>query len=178
MHLTLEINGPGEAVWNELNALRRQVANMVPEEGEHDIRAVFRNMRQFLYRRADSMRGDLAWQWRTTGINKPPMMAAFKDAFELKRLVLNSMPLLEEMKTVVVDGGRLAAETVKKDDRVMAAALAHEGYRRWRRRKLEGLGEIFEKAYMRSIGAEPGAIEKIAINYLKSQNIKLEDFVR
>ena len=64
------------------------------------------------------------------------------------------------------------------DDRVMAAALAHEGYRRWRRRKLEGLGETFEKAYMRSIGAEPGAIEKIAINYLKSQNIKLEDFAR
>jgi hypothetical protein len=106
------------------------------------------------------------------------MMAAFKDAFELKRLVLNSMPLLEEMQTIVIDGGHIAAEVGKKDDRVLAAALAHEGYRRWRQRKLEGMGETMQKAYDRATGAGPDVVQNIAINYLKSQNISIEDFKR
>ncbi|HEX8809792.1 MAG TPA: hypothetical protein VF760_12445, partial [Xanthobacteraceae bacterium] len=141
--------------------------------GDADIRKVFRNMRQFLYRRSDSMRGDLAWQWRTNNNNKPPMMAQFKDAFELHKYVLNSMPLLEEMQTCIIDGGNVAAEGGKKDDRVMAAALAHEGYRRHMQKKLTNLGETFEEAYKRSIGAEPDAATKIALNYLRSVNIKL-----
>jgi hypothetical protein len=182
VHLTLEINGPGEAVFNELNALRRMTAQMTDgarAEGQPDIRRVLVNMRHFMYRRVDALRGgDMVWQWRTTGMNKAPMMAAFKDAFELKRLVLNSMPLLEEMQTIVIDGGHIAAEVGKKDDRVLAAALAHEGYRRWRQRKLEGMGETMQKAYDRATGAGPDVVQNIAINYLKSQNISIEDFKR
>ena len=175
VELILEINGPGEAVFNELRALRRNTASMVPEKGEHDLRKVFANMRHFLYRRTDSLRGDMAWQWRTSGINKPPMMAQFKDAFELKRYLLNSMPLLDEMKTCIIDGGNVAAESGKKDDRVMAAALTHECYRRRMQQKLVNLGETLEHALKRATGDQPNAAEKMALNYLRSVNINLLD---
>lgn len=172
--LTLEINGPGEAVFNELRELRHKTAGAVPEKGEHDLRKVFANMRHFLYQRTDSMRGELAFQWRTNSNNKPPMMAHFKDAFELKHFVLNSMPLLEEMQTTIIDGGNVTAESGKKDDRVIAAALAHEGYRRKMKRRLEAIGETFQQAYERSTGQEPDAAKKMVLNYLRSQNIVVE----
>jgi hypothetical protein len=57
------------------------------------------------------------------------MMHSFKDALELHRFIVNSMYLLEEMKTIVIKDGNIQAEGSNKDDRVMAAALAHEAWR-------------------------------------------------
>jgi hypothetical protein len=175
--VNLEINGPGEAVFNEMNALKRETQHMVDHATDgkitYDLRYVLTMMRHFLYSRSDSMTMSLAYQWRTTGSNKPGILSALKDSFELKRNVINSMYLLEEMKTVKIDGGIIQAEEGKKDDRVMAAALAHEAWRKWVRPKLLALGLTFESAYRESIGQGPSQAERIAINYLKSQKIML-----
>lgn len=177
--VNLEMNGPGEAVFNEMNALRTQTRDMVSyaPDGKvaHDLRRVLNMMRHFLYARADSMTAQLAYQWRTSGSNKPPMLNSFKDAFELKRFVINSMMLIDEMKTIVVDGGHIAAEGTHKDDRVMAAALAHEAWRKWMQPKLRNMGLTFERAYMESIGAGPDQAQRMALNYLQSQKIVLNE---
>lgn len=171
--VNLEINGPGEAVFNEVNRLRRETSQMVDrtEARSYDLRYVLTMMRHFLYARSDSMTQALAYQWRTTGNNKPPMLSSFKDSFELMQYVLNSMPLLDEMKTIIIDGGSIEAEKGKKDDRVIAAALSHEAWRRWVRPKLERLGVTFAEAYREDKGEGRGQAEKMAINYLRSQNI-------
>jgi hypothetical protein len=175
----IEINGPGEAVMNEANALRTQTNNMINHASDgrdpNDIRYVLNNMRSFLYRRSDSMGGGLAYHWRTNGNNKPPMMHAFKDAFELHRFIINSMYLLEEMKTIVIKDGNIQAEGSNKDDRVMAAALAHEAWRRWVQPKLRNMGLTFERAYMETIGAGPDAAQRIGIDYLRSQKIMIDE---
>lgn len=177
--VNLEMNGPGEAVFNEMNALRTQTGDMVNHSADgkvtHDLRYVLNMMRHYLYKRPDSMTSGLAYQWRTSGTNKPPMMHSFKDAFELHRFIINSMYLLEEMKTIVIDGGAIAAEGSNKDDRVIAAALAHEAWRRWVQPKLRNMGLTFERAYMESIGAGPNQPQKMAINYLRSQNITVDE---
>jgi hypothetical protein len=177
--VNLEMNGPGEAVWNEMNRLRQETQFMVDHASDgkitHDLRYVLNNMRYYLYQRADSMTGTLAYQWRTSSINKPPMMHSFKDAFELHRLIINSMPLLEEMKTIVIHDGSIRAEGDNKDDRVIAAALAHEAWRKWVQPRLRNMGLTFERAYMEAIGAGPNQAQMIAINYLRSQNIMVDE---
>ncbi len=177
--VNLEMNGPGEAVFNEMNALRTQTNEMVSQnhqgKEQNDLRLVLNLMRHFLYKRADTMSGSLAYQWRTSGSNKPPMLNSFKDSFELRRFVLNSMPLIEEMKTIVVDGGHIAAEGNNKDDRVMGAALAHEAWRKWVQPRLRNMGLTFERAYMQSIGAGPDQAQRMAIDYLRTQKITLNE---
>jgi len=180
--VNLEMNGPGEAVFNEMNTLRTHTAEMVNHSPDgkvtHDLRQVLNMMRHYLYRRPDSLNGTLAYQWRTSGQNKPSMMHAFKDAFELRRYILNSMYLLEEMKTIVTDGTSIAAEGNSKDDRVIAAALAHGAWRKWLQPKLRNMGLTFERAYMESIGAGPNFAQKIAIDYLTSQKIIMDEGAR
>jgi hypothetical protein len=173
--VNLEMNGPGEAVFNEMNALRMHTNEMVTHSPDgkvtHDLRNVLTMMRHYLYKRPDSMTGGLAYQWRTSGVNKPPMMHAFKDAFELHRHIVNSMYLLEEMKTIVIDGGSIKAEGSNKDDRVIAAGLAHEAWRRWVQPKLRNMGLTFERSYMEAIGAGPNMAQKIAMDYLTKAKI-------
>jgi hypothetical protein len=176
--VNLEMNGPGEAVFNEINALRTQTHEMInhKQDGREadDLRYVLNNMRHYLYRRADSMGAGLAYQWRTNGTNKPPMMHSLKDAFELHRFIINSMALLDEMKTIVIKDGSILAEGSNKDDRVIAAALAHEAWRRWVQPRLRNMGLTFERAYMESIGAGPNQIQKIGIDYLRGQRILVD----
>lgn len=177
--VNLEMNGPGEAVFNEINVLRTHTHEMINHAPDgkvtHDLRQVLNMMRHYLYKRADSMGGSLAYQWRTSGTNKPPMMHSFKDAFELRRTILNSMALLEEMKTIVIHDGSIQAEGSCKDDRVIAGALAHEAWRRWVQPKLRNMGLTFERAYMESIGAGPNQAQKMAIDYLRGHKIALND---
>jgi hypothetical protein len=173
----IELNGPGEAVFNQLNDLRTQTAQMAASaSGDIDLRNVFTAMRSFLYKRADSIGCQgYAREWRMSGNNKPPLLSGFKDSFELNRHVLNSLPLLEEMRHIVIDGGSIGAMSGHKDDRVIAAALAHEAWRRWVQQKLRNMGLTFERAYMESIGAGPNQAQKMAINYLKTQNITVDE---
>jgi hypothetical protein len=158
-----------------MNQLRRDAQHMVDRSPdgkiEYDLRYVFTMMRHFLYSRPDSMQQTLAYQWRTTASNKFGMLSAFKDSFELGRYSTSSMYLIDEMKTIVVDGGSVGAEPGKKDDRVVAAALAHEAWRRWLRPRLEANGVTFATAQRELEGKGPSVAEKAAINYLRTAGI-------
>jgi hypothetical protein len=130
--VNLEVTGPGAAVFQELNHLRRALQLVGNKDATaKELRDCLGAMQYFLYKRADSMRGDLAYQWKTTHENKHTMFCGFRDSFQLNRVVVNSLPCLEEMKSMVYDEGSIYAEGNKKDDRVMAKALSHEAWKRW-----------------------------------------------
>jgi hypothetical protein len=99
------------------------------------------------------------------------MLSSFKDSFELGRFKTYSLYLIDEMKTIVIDGGAVGAEPGKKDDRVVAAALAHEAWRRWLQRKLQANGITYEAAQREAEGKGPGVAEKAAINYLRAAGV-------
>lgn len=173
--VNLEITGPGEAVFNEMNLLKRETARMVDRmpDGtiDYDLRLVLTMMRHFLYSRVDSLTQTLAYQWRTSGSNKFGMLAALKDSFELRRIEVRSMFLLQEMKTVVINGGAVEAESGKHDDRVMAQALAHEAWRKWVKPKLSAMGLTYGAWIDDKEGRGPNPAQKMAINYLARQGI-------
>jgi hypothetical protein len=174
--VNLEISGPGTTVFQALNDLREQVMQS-PPKGKEAIRNVLNAMRHFLYRRPDALAGELAYQWRMTFDNKLAMMTGFKDSFELQRHVINSMHLLEEMKSVVYESGQIQAEGRKKDDRVIAAALCHEAWVRWARSKLRGMGLTYLKAQTAELNPTPNQVQRMAINYLKEAKIVVNDDV-
>lgn len=122
--LNLEINGPGQAVINELKNLRRQAAAMGSAMGK-DLMDVYANMQNYIWRRNDTLGGmSNSIGWLTTAATKERMLTYMKDFFERGMMDIYDMDTIEEMKTIIRDGGSIEASGRNKDDRVIAAALA------------------------------------------------------
>ena len=126
--LNLEVNGPGQAVINEIQNLKRQAAAMGGGMGRN-LMDVLAHMRNYMWRRNDNMSGvSNSIHWMTTSQTKERMMAYMKDYFERGMMAVYSTELLEEMKTIIRDGGTIEASGRNKDDRVIASALACAAY--------------------------------------------------
>ena len=126
--LNLEVNGPGQAVINEIQNLKRQAAAMGGGMGRN-LMDVLAHMRNYMWRRNDNMSGvSNSIHWMTTSQTKERMMAYMKDYFERGMMAVYSTDLLEEMKTIIRDGGTIEASGRNKDDRVIATALASAAY--------------------------------------------------
>jgi hypothetical protein len=122
--LNLEINGPGQAVINEIRTLKRMAVSMNNKMGS-DLMDVLGNMSNYLWRRNDSLSGpSMSIGFVTTSSTKERMLAYMKDFFERGMMNIMSMELLEEMKTIVREDGFIGAPGRAKDDRVIASALA------------------------------------------------------
>jgi hypothetical protein len=122
--LNLEVNGPGQAVINELRNLKRQAATLTGQAG-HDLMNVLGSMSNYIWRRNDTLGGiSNSIGWITTSQTKERMLSYMKDYFERNMMAIYSTELIDEMKTIVRDGSSIEATGRNKDDRVMAAALA------------------------------------------------------
>ena len=122
--LNLEINGPGQAVINEIRTLKRMAVSMNNKMGS-DLMDVLGNMSNYLWRRNDSLSGpSMSIGFLTTSSTKERMLAYMKDFFERGMMNVMSMDLREEMKTIVREDGFIGAPGRAKDDRVIASALA------------------------------------------------------
>ena len=125
----IEINGPGQAVFDELEKVRRMASDIKPHDEDYHIRNILANMRHYFYRRMDSPGGGgLAYHWRSSQDLKTRMLNQYKNGIELHRAVPRSVPLLEEMQRVVNEGGNIGGEGRSKDDRVIGAALAYQAW--------------------------------------------------
>jgi len=126
--LNLEINGPGQAVINELRNLKRQAAAMGTALGK-DLMDVYGNMQNYIWRRNDTIGGlSNSIGWMTTAATKERMLTYMKDYFERGMLDIWDMDTIEEMKTTIRDGSSIEASGRNKDDRVIATALACAAY--------------------------------------------------
>jgi hypothetical protein len=121
--LNLEVNGPGQAVINEMRNLRRQAMSLPPSEARH-LNDVLGNMQHYLWRRNDSFGISNSIGWVTTHSSKERMLNYLKDYFERGMLRVYSEECIDEMKGIVRDAGTIAAAGRAKDDRVIASALA------------------------------------------------------
>jgi hypothetical protein len=126
--LNLEVNGPGQAVINELKNLKRQASAMTNAMGKQ-LMDVYGSMSNYIWRRNDTLGGmSNSIGWLTTSQTKERMLSYMKDYFERGMMAVYDMETLEEMKTMVRDGGSIEASGRNKDDRVIASALAAAAY--------------------------------------------------
>ena len=126
--LNLEVNGPGQAVINEIRNLKRMASAMGGPVG-YGLMDVLGSMQNYIWRRNDTLGGlSNSIGYLTTSSTKERMLNYMKDYFEREMMKVFSMDLLEEMKGIVRDNGFLGAPGRGKDDRVIAAALAAVAY--------------------------------------------------
>lgn len=168
--LNLEVNGPGQAVYNELANLRRYAANMAPQNIRHDLLNVLGSMSNYIWRRNDSLSGmSNSKGWVTTASSKERMLNYTKDFFERGMMNVYSTELIDEMKNVVREDGFLGATGRNKDDRVIAAALATAAFAEQLQPRLIAEGITREgEAKRNEYTPEQWAAERNVANYLKA----------
>jgi hypothetical protein len=121
----LEVNGPGGAVIQEIDNLRKMAGRSYIPGQAKTMRDVVGKMQQFLFVREDSLyRRPTGLHTLTTQRVKDVYMSGLKDVLERGVFVPHSKYLLDEMKTVIRDGGVIEASGDAHDDRVVSAALA------------------------------------------------------
>jgi hypothetical protein len=122
--LNLEVNGPGQAVINEIRNLKRMAVSLGGAMG-HGLMDVLGSMTNYIWRRNDTLGGlSNSIGYLTTTNSKERMLQYMKDYFERQMIKIRSMDTLEEMKGIVREGSFLGAPGRGKDDRVIATALA------------------------------------------------------
>lgn len=137
----LEVNGPGGAVLQEIDHLRRmswattQVNHTRP--GELGDAAKLRNflggMKEFLWKRTDQIGGTPSARGTKSNFQeKCEYMDCLQDYFHRGLIVPHSKELIDEMKGITrEEGSAPSASGRAKDDRVIGAALAA---RMWQKR--------------------------------------------
>ncbi len=126
-----ELNGPGEEVWRQYNAvpaLIRGAGYLRKAAEEKGIANIFQNARMYIHQRSDSMSMGNVYQWKTHSQNKVQVMEACRNYMHTGLLTVNSVETLEEMRTITRDGDTIGAENRNRDDRTFALAL---GIRAW-----------------------------------------------
>ena len=161
--VNLEINGPGGAVWQEMQNLKRLAAT----SGSQMARGLFdvvSKIQNYLYKRPDSFGAPSAYHWKTTFDTKMRMLNTYKDCFERGIQVVHSTELLNEMKNVVIEDGSIGAPGRGKDDRVIASGLATMAWVDFIRMRLVQMGVTRQKAVRAAAGM---AEETTVTRYLK-----------
>lgn len=134
----VDINGPGEATWMELQSLKHQLAygyfgTALAEKGLQNIQ---RNVRNYIYTRSDSMQPGRAWQFKAQQQLKVAIMERLRDFSSNNMLRIRSQDTIEEMRSVTREGDTIEAQGHRKDDRVYSMAM---GVRCWEERARRSL---------------------------------------
>lgn len=184
--INVDVNGPGKVVLMEFEHVRELLnaemnANLVKARDWED---ALGNARWYLYHRADSLGGGYAYAFQTTGSNKPELMHNMRGAFITRELVVRSIPLLEEMRTVVQDGDKIGAPESgaggSKDDLVFATALAVRTWINWRRPEMLAQGLTMDyvmKSERGEIGQQSRFLKGVVDRFFltQEQRAQMED---
>ena len=127
----IEITGPGMSVLQELDRLKQDTHLMVGPDGE-SIFNVLSRMRDFLYRRPDSVGGGVMKHWKQSLDLKRLLMDRFKNYVELDQAQVRSLTCLEQMRKIVIsETENVEASGAYHDDKPVAAALAIYAWAEW-----------------------------------------------
>ncbi len=121
----IELNGPGKTILRQIDYFRQEVRD-TRYEPENPIAQYAKKMREYLYKRVDSMSNMGVRQWITTPSTKGDLLFQFQGAVENGSIVIKSFELAKEMETVTIKDGSIGAQSGHHDDRVLASAFVCE----------------------------------------------------
>ena len=163
--LNLEINGPGQAVYQEMLNLKRVAAN-TPNGAAKGILNVVANIQSFMFKRPDSFGAPSAYHTMTNTREKERMFNSFKDGFERGLITVNSTGCIEEMKNIVREDGFLGAPGRGKDDRIVSSSLATVAWTDYVRIRMVQQGLTRAYCAKNESGEQKTAASKTISNYL------------
>jgi hypothetical protein len=164
--LIMEVNGPGLAVWQEIQRLLTYPSYVGSNAG-NGLMDVMGNIRQYLWTRPDALTGNYAYHFKTTSETKELAFNQLRDVFERDQFIIKSRDLVEEMRYIQQDEHGLGSATrTMHDDRAMAAAM---GVHCWQQQALPelfdlGLSYSAHRAKMLLGDVEPGSVLSYQLN--------------
>lgn len=164
--INLELNGPGMAVWQAIQTLKRLAATQAVGINS-EITRLLLNIQNYLYRRPDSIGGGFNYHTKSTQLEKERFMNAFKDGFERGSIIVNSVECLNEMKYVERKDGMLGAPGRGKDDRVIASGLATIAWRDMLQLRLAAIGHTRTALANRPENVDTSPLSRRVQSYLK-----------
>jgi hypothetical protein len=169
--LVLELTGPGRVVYDELKRLKREIANMVPED-DADMRNCLKHMKDFFYTRPDSMTTRLL-QFKTSEETRSQLMYKFQDGMYTGRAQVRSKMCIEEMRHVTIDGGYISVPSGKTDDRLFGSAFAYWGWDMRVRKRLLRMNMTMVESGRREEQGDPGQVEGMVRRFLQNAQIDI-----
>lgn len=151
--INAELNGPGELIMRELQTVRQQM--LLEPESRHvaaqlKITDALDNARWFLRHRADQVGpGKYLYNTKTTQDEKARLYGRLRDNYSTDSVIVKSVGLLDEMRTLVQDGLKIEASGRNKDDRVFSAALAVAAWTDWIRPEMLTNNQTFMREMAR-----------------------------
>lgn len=170
----LELNGSGHAVLGELTRLRTAMHGVATPQ-EISLKNCLKYMKEYLYRREDSLGGGLLRQWVTSPNNKVQLMERYKVGFETNRINVKSIIGLEEHRRIVRDEGSIGAGGRYKDDRVIGAALAYYAWDQWVRISMSAQGRTLENEQKIARGGGRDPVGDLMVKFMAARGIKIND---
>lgn len=173
--LIMEINGPGQAVWQEMMRLLAW-PQYVGKNASNGIMDIMASIQQYLWTRPDSLSGSYAYHFQTTGNTKELVFNQMRDAFERGILVVKSggddnENLLGEMRHIQQDDKGIGSATrTVHDDRAVAAAMGVHCYMERVLPELFEAGVSYQATKARQLmgEVEPGSVLQYQLaNYLQ-----------
>lgn len=174
--VNIELGGPGQAVFTEWNGLRNQLkAEMYAEQvKDRKWEDFLDNARWYLYHKPDTMGAGYAYATQASHQTTFRMLNYTRDMYSTRRLVVNSLPMLEEMQIVVQDGSSIGAPNRNKDDRVFGTALAVLSYKDHVEQRLIAEGYTYDVA-MRAQNGNPNDLPNIVDRMVADYMIRAEE---
>jgi hypothetical protein len=170
--LNLEMQGPGGAVYNELGNLKRRAGTLPPGDPRMGPFSVVGCIRDYLYKKQDTVHGSYAYQWQTTSREKLRMMGQFRGNFDRGVIELRSPQAIQQMRSVRRLGDKIGGEGRAKDDFVMAAAIGHIAWNDWLMLELQSRGETYERAHAPTKEMTPWTpLERSVVGFLARAGI-------
>lgn len=165
----LEINGPGEAVWQAMCEMKMAITMgyMKSYAEAAGLRNIFTNVRNYIWTRPDAVtRGNAAYHYKTNLERKFSLLTNLKSDTMSGTLNLSSIECVEEMRHIVQEGTAVGAAGKKKDDRVMALALANQAWHDSERKRLIAQG------YTRALARRSNMTDDEVMNALSHDMFK------
>ena len=171
--LNLEMQGPGGTVYNELWNLKKRAMTLPHQDPRAEAFDVVGRIRDYLYKRQDSMTTQFAYQWQTNAREKQRMMTTLRSYFERDVLEINSPVCLQQFRNVHRQGDHIGGEGRAKDDRVIALAIGTIAWNDYTMYEMAQAG----RTYVRECRPQEqpkqfSPLEKSVINFLKQQKIE------
>ena len=137
----LEMMGPGGAVFNELQNIKRYAGPRTPANA--NLYDVIGKQRDYLWRKPESVFGGLSYQWQTTQKEKLRMMSTFRSYFERDMIEVNAPDCIAQFRHIRRDGDSIGGEGRAKDDLVISMGIAVMGWSDWIRREMEASNRTY-----------------------------------
>jgi hypothetical protein len=171
--LVLEMQGPGGAVFNELKNLQFKAATYPAKDPRAGAFDVIGRIRDYLWRRQDSLSGHYAYQWQTNAREKNRMMTTLRAYFEREMIVINSPYCVQQFRNIHREGDKIGGTGRAKDDRVIALAMAVIGWNDWILNEMLSGNRTYAQEHRPAEAIRQYTpVEHSVVGYLKAQGIK------